>query len=67
MLKKEFWYVINKIEIIKKKNWNEHNSPIFNGENANSEYYSTLSTTICFAQLVLAFGSIIMIILNIKK
>ena len=40
---------------------------IFNGENSNSEYYPALSTTIGFAQLVLAIGSIIMIILNIKK
>ena len=40
---------------------------IFNGGSVNSEYYPTLSTTIGFAQLILAFGSIIMIILNIKK
>lgn len=40
---------------------------IFNGGSANSEYYPVLSTTIGFAQLILAVGSIVMIILNIKK
>lgn len=40
---------------------------IFNGESVNSEYYPALSTTIGFAQLVLAIGSIIMMILNIKR
>lgn len=40
---------------------------IFNGESVDSEYYSTFSTIIGFAQLILAFGSIIMIILNIKR
>lgn len=40
---------------------------IFNGGSVNSEYYPALSTIIGFAQLVLAMGSIIMIILNIKR
>ena len=40
---------------------------IFNGGEANLEGYSAFSTTIGFAQVVLAIGSIIMIILNIKK
>ncbi len=40
---------------------------IFNGANVNSEYYPVLSRTIGYAQLILAVGSIIMIILNIKK
>lgn len=40
---------------------------IVNGENVNSDYYPTLSTTIGAAQIILAVGSIIMIIVNIKK
>lgn len=40
---------------------------IFNGGSVNSEYYPAFSTIIGFAQLVLAMGSIIMIILNIKR
>lgn len=40
---------------------------IFNGGNGNSEYYPVFSTIIGFAQIILAIGSIVMIILNIKK
>lgn len=40
---------------------------IFNGGNVNAEYYPILSTTIGFAEIILAIGSIIMIIINIKK
>ena len=40
---------------------------IFNGGDVKSEYYPSLSTIIGFAQLILAIGSIIMIIVNIKK
>lgn len=40
---------------------------IFNGGSANSEYYPVFSLVIGFLQLILAIGSIIMIILNIKK
>lgn len=40
---------------------------ISNGGSVNSEYYPAFSITIGFAQLILAIGSIIMIILNIKK
>lgn len=38
-----------------------------NGGSGNLEDYSIISTTIGFAQLILAIGSIIMIILNIKE
>lgn len=40
---------------------------IFNGGNVNSEYYPTFSTAIGIAQIILAIGSIIMIIVNIKN
>lgn len=40
---------------------------IFNGGNVKDEYYSTFSTAIGFAQIILAIGSIVMIIVNIKK
>lgn len=40
---------------------------IFNGGNVKSEYYPTLSTAIGFAQIILAIGSILMIIVNMKK
>lgn len=40
---------------------------IFNGGDINSSSYSNFSTILGFAQIILAIGSIIMIILNIKK
>lgn len=42
-------------------------SSIFNSGNINSEYYPSFSMAIGYAQLILAFGSIIMIIVNIRK
>ena len=40
---------------------------IFNGGNVESEYYPILSTAIGIAQIILAIGSIVMIIVNMKK
>ena len=40
---------------------------IFNGGSANSEYFPTFGTALGYAQLILAFGSIIMIFINMKK
>lgn len=40
---------------------------IFNGGSADSDYYSTFSTAIGFGQIILALGSIVMIVANIKK
>ena len=40
---------------------------ILNGGSANGEYYPMLGETIGYAQIVLAIGSILMIVLTIKK
>ena len=40
---------------------------VFNGGNVNADYYPVLSLIIALLQIVLAIGSIIMIILNTKK
>lgn len=40
---------------------------IFNGGNVKSNYFPILTTVLGFAELVLLIGSIVMIIINIKK